>query len=802
MTNYDFIRILYIVFLIDNTIIMNNFSPDMVWVGSEYGSTTAKEYNAGLSKEIDKTKNILSKEKMQNISEIVYKAVNNQTLTVSDYQFSKEDAYNNNLSDKTDTYVNMNISYRYIKSNMQWAWDIYNTLGKWYNFKKDSPKVIFEHLKDKFISLWFNKKFENWKRTDVNFASDTDFLYVVGLFQAVAEDKIWISKNKDFRIWPKTLKALSSWMRFEIQDTNLDQKNNTQQDLLALEEWVIQENIKTLSSELIGYWNDFFDITDQQYEDLKKNIEKNIANIVDLKSRLDDTSPYIVELDNLSASYDKLMQTITNVEHTTESNNNESLDSRKYLSRLFALDNTIDKNIFEQEWNAIEPTFPKFSSEKEKDALYDSIYYGLYDLKNKFTDPKVKKEIASLMKDYDVLFDKYDNFYGVWDKVVDELLDEWIFGDDLKNIEDFFDKEWSRENIDSHLKKNTVSWSSLSDDEWDIVGQKTRILATIQKLIDRWEIGSKELGDFKIVMLKTREVFSNIVDGLILPSGEQKKSVDVVVDDNNVDIESQKKFEKPIWENAKSIQSAIQKNKANEESVEINSEPNQLQLNNSMERLWTDMKEFEKNKQLFASKLATKFEQRNNELSSSATREKVKIFIKKINDDIQEIEAILADYDDKIAKNATIAVELSWQKQAYFELLSDYTMLLSRANKKLTSFVGEKSSSPTKVSHIETTSQVQKKSVDASLNVVSETSDPFDLSKELLSKKNLSDKEIKHIASLLEKPVYLDRQWKQYNINKLSDVKVIIASGINTASFRNRRDNLVYIYDRLKNISQ
>jgi hypothetical protein len=56
---------------------------------------------------------------MQNISEIVYKAVNNQTLTVSDYQFSKEDAYNNNLSDKTDTYVNMNISYRYIKSNMQ-----------------------------------------------------------------------------------------------------------------------------------------------------------------------------------------------------------------------------------------------------------------------------------------------------------------------------------------------------------------------------------------------------------------------------------------------------------------------------------------------------------------------------------------------------------------------------------------------------------------------------------------------------------------------------------------------------------
>jgi hypothetical protein len=86
-------------------------------------------------------------------------------------------------------------------------------------------------------------------------------------------------------------------------------------------------------------------------------------------------------------------------------------------------------------------------------------------------------------------------------------------------------------------------------------------------------------------MLKTREVFSNIVDGLILPSGEQKKSVDVVVDDNNVDIESQKKFEKPIWENAKSIQSVIQKNKANEESVEINSEPNQLQLNNSMERL-------------------------------------------------------------------------------------------------------------------------------------------------------------------------------------------------------------------------
>jgi predicted DNA-binding protein len=71
------------------------------------------------------------------------------------------------------------------------------------------------------------------------------------------------------------------------------------------------------------------------------------------------------------------------------------------------------------------------------------------------------------------------------------------------------------------------------------------------------------------------------------------------------------------------------------------------------------MKEFEKNKQLFASKLATKFEQRNNELSSSVTREKVKIFIKKINDDIQEIEAILADYDDKIAKNATIAVELS-----------------------------------------------------------------------------------------------------------------------------------------------
>ena len=111
--------------------------------------------------------------------------------------------------DKTDTYINMNTSFRYIKYNIGGAGTLYNQLNEGNDFKKDSPKKVFETLKNRFVKLWYNKKEnEKGKFEEFDIQNDQDILYVIGFFQAITENKTPNASKKDFRIGPKTLTAL------------------------------------------------------------------------------------------------------------------------------------------------------------------------------------------------------------------------------------------------------------------------------------------------------------------------------------------------------------------------------------------------------------------------------------------------------------------------------------------------------------------------------------------------------------------------------------------------------------------
>jgi hypothetical protein len=88
------------------------------------------------------------------VSKIIEDAIYDEKVTKSAYQFTNQETYTNtDFNDKTDTYVNMNTSFRYIRYNIGGAGTLYNQLNEGNNFAKDSPKKIFETIKNRFIEL-------------------------------------------------------------------------------------------------------------------------------------------------------------------------------------------------------------------------------------------------------------------------------------------------------------------------------------------------------------------------------------------------------------------------------------------------------------------------------------------------------------------------------------------------------------------------------------------------------------------------------------------------------------------------
>jgi hypothetical protein len=69
-----------------------------------------------------KTQEEIENLKILSVSKIIKEAIYDEKVTTSDYQFTNQETYTNtDFNDKTDTYINMNTSFRYIKYNIDGA---------------------------------------------------------------------------------------------------------------------------------------------------------------------------------------------------------------------------------------------------------------------------------------------------------------------------------------------------------------------------------------------------------------------------------------------------------------------------------------------------------------------------------------------------------------------------------------------------------------------------------------------------------------------------------------------------------
>lgn len=189
-------------------------TPDIGPVKAEYDSETAKKYDNYLEEEVKKshetTESDLEDLKIAAISKTLKENIYSSNLTISTYQFTNQENYTDtDFTDKTDTYVNMNSSFRYIRYNIGGAGTLYNQLAEGNDFIKDSPKKVFESIKNRLTQLGFNKKVDDQgKLVKFDIQNDQDMLYAIGFFQTIVESKVTNASKKDFRIGPKTLTAL------------------------------------------------------------------------------------------------------------------------------------------------------------------------------------------------------------------------------------------------------------------------------------------------------------------------------------------------------------------------------------------------------------------------------------------------------------------------------------------------------------------------------------------------------------------------------------------------------------------
>ena len=126
-------------------------TPDIGPVKAEYDSETANKYDNYLEEEVKKshetTESDLEDLKIAAISKTLKENIYSSNLTISTYQFTNQENYTDtDFTDKTDTYVNMNSSFRYIRYNIGGAGTLYNQLAEGNDFIKDSPKKVFESI--------------------------------------------------------------------------------------------------------------------------------------------------------------------------------------------------------------------------------------------------------------------------------------------------------------------------------------------------------------------------------------------------------------------------------------------------------------------------------------------------------------------------------------------------------------------------------------------------------------------------------------------------------------------------------
>lgn len=189
-------------------------SPDYIDIPATYNGETAKKYDAATHMEVEKAKKESQKSEQDLLWDIYYKNLYlDKKFTTSKTNISQLITYPwTDFTDKTDTYINMNSSYRFIKYNIGGASEKYNqlikVLGKEWSAKKDSAKIMFANIAERLQALGYDKIYKEGKREKNPFSDDRDFMYSLWLFQ-IAMQRKWLSTSgADFRIWPKTLSAL------------------------------------------------------------------------------------------------------------------------------------------------------------------------------------------------------------------------------------------------------------------------------------------------------------------------------------------------------------------------------------------------------------------------------------------------------------------------------------------------------------------------------------------------------------------------------------------------------------------
>lgn len=306
------------------------FSPEIGWIPAEYSKETAGEYDKKVSEEkvkIEKSDTHQTAEEIENfkissISKIIKETIYTEALTSSPYQFTEEEIYNKtDVNDKTDTYINMNTSFRYIKYNIDGAGTLYNQLNEGNDFRTDSPQKVFASLKNRFVRLWFNQKVnEQGELETFDPKNDTDLLYMIGFFQTIIENKIQDPSKKDFRVWPLTLKALLD------NNNSLEQKNTTQTNN--------DENLDDNNEKATDTQENLPNKTEKELKELKKEIIENTTtpptdNTIekDWTTQTDNAAKEAFEKDWLNQSTDTKKNTETT---TNEIEQQEKIGTREF----------------------------------------------------------------------------------------------------------------------------------------------------------------------------------------------------------------------------------------------------------------------------------------------------------------------------------------------------------------------------------------------------------------------------------------------------------------------------------------
>lgn len=253
------------------------------------------KYEAGQNKAEAK---ILKEETNKAINEVkgqvIYDAIyGNKEFTNSPTQFLKMENYEKtDPKDTSDSYVNMNQSFRYIRYNIDGAWALYNQLWKWYEYKKDTPKKVFEHIIAQLKKLWVDRKYENGQRVINNFATDKDFLYGIWLYQSLVQKQMnWTSK-KDFRVGPNTLKSFLNNAQITELKVKAEKQESAEDEEVNLNHAFENAKPSTLKGKSIieqteKTKTELTEVKEQSKSENKKEIEKTAFENLSTDEKID-----------------------------------------------------------------------------------------------------------------------------------------------------------------------------------------------------------------------------------------------------------------------------------------------------------------------------------------------------------------------------------------------------------------------------------------------------------------------------------------------------------------------------------